>query len=59
MAYITRDWDGTEYFPIHDFHHVEFFTGNAKQAAHYYRSAFGFEAYAYCGPETGVRDYVS
>ena len=59
MALITTEWRGTEYFPIHDFHHVEFLTGNAKQAAHYYRSTFGFELYAYCGPETGVRDIVS
>jgi len=59
MAFITNDWNGTEYFPIHDFHHVEFLTGNAKQAAYYYRSAFGFESYAYCGPETGIRDSVS
>ena len=59
MTYITNDWNGTEYFPIHNFHHVEFYTGNAKQAAHYYRSAFGFETHAYCGPETGVRDFVS
>ena len=59
MTYITNDWNGTEYFPIHDFHHVEYFVGNAKQAVHYYRSAFGFEPHAYCGPETGVRDKVS
>ena len=59
MAFMTTEWNGKEYFPIHDFHHVEFLTGNAKQAVHYYRSAFGFETYAYCGPETGVRDSVS
>jgi len=38
---------------------VEYLVGNAKQAVHYYRSAFGFEPHAYCGPETGVRDKVS
>ena len=59
MALISTEWNGTEYFPIHDFHHVEYFVGNAKQAVHYYRSAFGFELYAYCGPETGVREKVS
>ena len=59
MAIMTTEWNGTEYFPVNDFHHVEFLSGNAKQAVHYYRSAFGFEAYAYCGPETGVRDSVS
>ena len=59
MAFLSKDWNGTEYFPIHDFHHVEYLVGNAKQAVHYYRSAFGFEPHAYCGPETGVRDKVS
>ena len=59
MAYMTKEWNGTEYFPIHGFHHVEYLVGNAKQAVHYYRSAFGFEPHAYCGPETGVRDKVS
>ena len=59
MGYINTKWKGTEYFPIHDFHHIEFLTGNAKQAVHYYRSLFGFEAYAYSGPETGNRDAVS
>ena len=59
MGYMTNEWQGTEYFPIHDFHHVELLVGNAKQAVHYYRSAFGFEPYAYCGPETGIRDKVS
>src|SRR5205823_4838196 len=36
--------------------HVALWAGNAKQAAHYYRSAFGFAQIAYAGPETGVRD---
>ncbi len=59
MAFMTADWNGTESLPIEDFHHVEFYVGNAKQAAHFYRSAFGFEAFAYSGPETGRRDAVS
>jgi 4-hydroxyphenylpyruvate dioxygenase len=42
-----------------DWDHVEFYVGNAKQAANYYMSAFGFEQLAYAGPETGVRDRVS
>jgi 4-hydroxyphenylpyruvate dioxygenase len=33
--------------------------GNAKQAAHYYKTAFGFQSLAYAGPETGVKDRVS
>jgi 4-hydroxyphenylpyruvate dioxygenase len=39
--------------------HVEFYVGNAKQAAHYYRTAFGFRPVAYAGPETGVTDHAS
>ncbi|HLW76265.1 MAG TPA: 4-hydroxyphenylpyruvate dioxygenase [Bryobacteraceae bacterium] len=39
--------------------HVEFYVGNARQAAHYYRSAFGMKLTAYSGPETGVRDRSS
>ncbi|HEY2702854.1 MAG TPA: 4-hydroxyphenylpyruvate dioxygenase [Candidatus Dormibacteraeota bacterium] len=39
--------------------HVELWVGNARQAAHYYRTAFGFDVVAYAGPETGVRDRAS
>ncbi|MGC8474124.1 MAG: 4-hydroxyphenylpyruvate dioxygenase [Candidatus Dormibacteria bacterium] len=39
--------------------HIEFFVGNARQAAHFYRSAFGFDVVGYSGPETGVRDRAS
>ncbi len=38
---------------------IEFWVGNAKQAAHYYRTAFGFELIGYAGPETGVRGRAS
>ena len=38
---------------------IEFWVGNAKQAAHYYRTAFGFELVGYAGPETGSRDRAS
>ncbi len=38
---------------------IEYWVGNAKQAAYYYRSAFGFRLTAYAGPETGVRDRAS
>jgi 4-hydroxyphenylpyruvate dioxygenase len=40
-------------------HHVEFAVGNAKQAAFFYRTAFGFDQVAYRGPETGCRDRAS
>ena len=39
--------------------HIEFYVGNAKQAAHYYQTAFGFRLIAYRGPETGTGDQVS
>ena len=42
-----------------DWDYVEFYVGNAKQAAHYYMSAFGFDQIAYAGPETGIKDRVS
>jgi 4-hydroxyphenylpyruvate dioxygenase len=46
-------------FPINGTDFVEFWVGNAKQAAHFYRTAFGFEIVAYRGPETGSRERVS
>ncbi len=45
--------------PLRGYDFVELWVGNAKQAAHYYRTAFGFHPVAYAGPETGVRDRVS
>lgn len=59
MAIITTEWTGTEYFPITELDHLEFYVGNAKLAVHYYRTAFGFQPYAYAGPETGQKDRVS
>src|SRR5207249_6248780 len=41
------------------FRSIEFYVGNAKQAAYYYINAFGFTPLAYAGPETGVRDKAS
>src|SRR5436190_18491833 len=46
-------------FPINGTDYIEFYVGNAKQAAHFYQSAFGFQMVGYCGPETGVRDRAS
>lgn len=48
-----------DFLPIHGTDHVEFYVGNAKQAAYFYRSAMGFTLKAYRGPETGTRDRVS
>ncbi len=49
----------TDTFPILGYDAIEFWVGNAKQAAHYYRTAFGFQLVGYAGPETGVRDRAS
>jgi len=48
-----------DFLPLEGTDYVEFYVGNAKQAAHYYMSAFGFQALAYAGPETGIKDKVS
>ncbi|WP_370327721.1 4-hydroxyphenylpyruvate dioxygenase [Euzebya sp.] len=45
--------------PLLGYNHIEYYVGNAKQAMHYYRTAFGFTPVAYAGPETGVRDRAS
>ena len=42
--------------PLKAVHHIEFWVGNAKQAAHFYRTAFGFNQIAYSGLETGNRE---
>jgi 4-hydroxyphenylpyruvate dioxygenase len=46
-------------FPINGTDYIEFWVGNAKQSALYYRAAFGYELIGYRGPETGVRDRAS
>jgi 4-hydroxyphenylpyruvate dioxygenase len=46
-------------FPINGTDYIEFYVGNAKQAALYYRAAFGYQLVGYRGPETGVRDRAS
>jgi len=48
-----------DFLPIHGTDHIEFYVGNAKQAAFFYRSCLGFSLIAYRGPETGTRDRVS
>jgi 4-hydroxyphenylpyruvate dioxygenase len=49
----------TDFMPLKSWDHVEFWVGNAKQAAYFYEHAFGFTRTAYAGPETGVRDRAS
>lgn len=48
-----------DFLPLEGTDYVEFYVGNARQAAHYYMSAFGFQALAYAGPETGIKDRAS
>lgn len=49
----------TDVMPLLGYDAIEFWVGNARQAAHYYRTAFGFDVVGYAGPETGVRDRAS
>ncbi len=48
-----------DFLPLRGTDHVEFFVGNARQAAYFYRAAFGMSLVAYAGPETGQRDRAS
>jgi len=48
-----------DFLPLLGTDYVEFYVGNAKQAAHYYKTAFGFQSHAYSGLETGNRESVS
>jgi 4-hydroxyphenylpyruvate dioxygenase len=48
-----------DFLPLKGTDHVEFFVGNARQAAYFYRTAFGMSLVAYAGPETGQRDRAS
>src|SRR4051812_24952298 len=48
-----------DFLPLRGTDHIEFFVGNARQAAYYYRAAFGMRLVAYAGPETGQRDRAS
>lgn len=48
-----------DFLPLKGTDYIELYVGNAKQSAHYYQHAFGFERIAYAGPETGQREYAS
>lgn len=57
---LEKIFDGAQDFlPLLGTDYVEFYVGNAKQAAHYYKTAFGFQSFAYRGLETGSKDSVS
>src|SRR5215207_4091444 len=49
----------SDLYQLNGIDYVEFYVGNAKQAIHFYRTAFGFKPVAFCGFETGMRDRVS
>jgi len=48
-----------DFLPLNGTDFLEFYVGNARQAAYYYRAAFGMKLVAYRGPETGTRDRAS
>jgi len=49
----------TDFLPLQGTDYVEFYVGNAKQAAHYYKTILGFQSVAYSGPETGIKERAS
>ena len=51
--------DAEDFLPLLGTDYVELYVGNAKQSAHFYKTAFGFQSEAYAGLETGVKDRVS
>ncbi len=51
--------EAQDFLPINGTDYVELYVGNAKQAAHFYKTAFGFQSLAYAGLETGVKDRTS
>jgi len=59
IAPLKEDINKPDFLPLYGTDYIEFYVGNAKQAAHYYKTAFGFQSLAYAGPETGVKDRAS
>ena len=59
MSFFTDKFLGHKFFEKIEFDHVEFYTSNAKQTAYFYKNAFGFNLFAYRGPETGNSETVS
>ena len=51
--------EAQDFLPLKGIDHVEFWVGNARQAAHYFRALWGFTPIAYAGLETGIRDRTS
>lgn len=59
LKLIKENTEAADFLPILGTDYVELYVGNAKQAAHYYMSAWGFQPLAYAGLETGLKDRVS
>lgn len=55
----TKQQATQDFLPLKGTDHIEFYVGNARQAAYFYRAAFGMSLVAYAGPETGCRDRAS
>lgn len=55
----NKHTEATDFLPLNGTDYIELYVGNAKQAAHFYKTAFGFQSLAYAGPETGVKDRAS
>ncbi len=58
-AQLPEQAEQKDFLPLNGTDYVEFYVGNAKQAAYFYRAAFGMRLTAYRGPETGTRDRAS
>ncbi|MFB5194360.1 4-hydroxyphenylpyruvate dioxygenase [Neobacillus sp. KR4-4] len=56
---VRADQLANDFFPVRDVDYIEIYTGNAKQACHFFCTAFGFEPVAYSGLETGNRETAS
>jgi 4-hydroxyphenylpyruvate dioxygenase len=51
--------EAKDFLPLNGTDYVEFYVGNAKQSAHFYKTALGFQSLAYAGLETGLKDRTS
>lgn len=51
--------DGEDFLPLNGTDYIEMYVSNAKQAAHFYKTAFGFQSLAFAGLETGLKDRES
>ena len=51
--------EAKDFMPINGTDYIELYVGNSKQAAHYYKTAFGFQSFAYAGLRTGLQDRES